>query len=102
MCLSHVMHSKKTPGSNLTRKGSIWGQTPFRVNDDLEIRQLDAEYDLELGQSDPILCQIRRKLTDYRVIVGSEWSLTPMALFRVTLTRVFSEYGHGPLHLTTD
>ena len=28
-----------------------WGQTPFRVNDDREISQLDAEYDPELGQS---------------------------------------------------
>ena len=32
-----------------------WGQTPFRVNDDPKVSQLDAEYNLELGQSDPIV-----------------------------------------------
>ena len=32
-------------------------QTPFRVSDDPEINQLDAKYDPELGQSDPIICQ---------------------------------------------
>ena len=28
------------------------GQTQFRVNDDQEVGQLEAEYDPELGQSD--------------------------------------------------
>ena len=40
----HHVYSLKTPaGSNLTRKGSIWGQTPFRVKDDPEIGQLSAD-----------------------------------------------------------
>ena len=41
----------------MTRKRVHWGQTPFRVNDDPEISQLDAKYDPELGQSDPVICQ---------------------------------------------
>ena len=49
-------HSKNTRVS-VTRKRVHWGQTPFRVNDDPEISQLDAKYDPELGQSDPIICQ---------------------------------------------
>ena len=49
-------HSKNTRVS-MTRKRVRWGQTPFRVNDDPEISQLDAKYDPELGQSDPIICQ---------------------------------------------
>ena len=60
-----------------------WGQTPFRVNDDLEIGQPDAEYDPELGQSAHIICQVCGKLTDLRVILDPEWSLAPMDPFRV-------------------
>ena len=41
----------------MTRKRVRWDQTPFRVKDDPEISQLDAKYDPELGQSDPIICQ---------------------------------------------
>ena len=41
----------------LTRKRVHLGQTPFRVIGDPEISQLDAKYDPELGQSDPIICQ---------------------------------------------
>ena len=56
-----------------------WGETPFPVNDDLEISQLDAEYDSELGKSDPIICQVCRKLTQ---IPGQFWPgmeyVTPM------------------------
>ena len=51
-----TIHSKNTRVS-MTRKRVCWGQTPFRVNDDPEISQLDAKYDPELGQSDPIICQ---------------------------------------------
>ena len=50
------LHSKNTRVS-MTRKRVRWGQTPFRVSDDPEINQLDAKYDPELGQSDPIICQ---------------------------------------------
>ena len=31
----------KTPGSAVTLKRVHWGQTPFRVNDDPEISQID-------------------------------------------------------------
>ena len=44
----------------MTRKRVHWGQTPFRVNDDPEVKQLDVEYDPELGQSDPITCPADR------------------------------------------
>ena len=71
----------KTPGSEFDPERVHWGQTPFRVNDDLEISQLDAECDPELGQSDPIICQVCRKLTDFRVIFEPEWSLAPMDPF---------------------
>ena len=74
----------------MTRKRVHWGQTPFRVNYDPEISQLDAEYDPELDQSDTITCQVRRKLTKFRVTIDPELSMTPKrTLFRVTLTRVF-------------
>ena len=52
--LTHV-HSKNTRVS-VTRKRVHWGQTPFRVNDDPEISQLDAKFDPEQGQFDPIIC----------------------------------------------
>ena len=45
----------KTPGSEIDSERVHWGQTPFRVNDDPEISQLDTECDPELGQSDPII-----------------------------------------------
>ena len=35
----------------------------------------------ELGQSDPVICKVCRKLTDLRVIVDPEWSLAPMDPF---------------------
>ena len=55
------LHSKNT-GLNLTRpERAHWGQTPFRVNDDTEIGQVDAEYDPELGQSDPIILSSLQK-----------------------------------------
>ena len=73
-------HSKNT-GVTLEPERVQCGQTPFRVNGDPEIGQLDAEYDPELGQSDLIICQICRKLTDFRVIVNPEWSLAPMDAF---------------------
>ena len=85
----------KTPGSKLDPERVHWGQTPFQINDDPEISQLDAEYDPELGQSDPIVCQVCRELTDFRVIVDPEWSLAPMdpfpghadpGVFRVQMT----------------
>ena len=47
-----ILHSKNTRAT-VTRKRVQWGQTLFRENDDPEISQLDAEYDPELGQSDP-------------------------------------------------
>ena len=76
------LHAKNTgPGSAWPIKGSIWGQTPFRVNNDPEISQLDAEYDPELGQSDPIIGQVCRKLTKFRVTFDTEQSITQMDPF---------------------
>ena len=74
------MHSIKTLGSNLTRKGSIGAKLH---SDDPEISQPDAEYDPELFQSDLIICQVCGKLTDFWVILDLEWSLAPMDPFRV-------------------
>ena len=76
-----VAYTLKTPGSEIDPERVHWGQTPFRVNDDPEISQLDAEYDPELDQSDPIICQVCRKLTNFRVISDPEWSLAPMDPF---------------------
>ena len=70
-----------TPGSEIDPERVHWGQTPFRVNDDPEISQLDAECDPELGQSDPIICQVCNKLTNFRVICDPEWNLAPMDPF---------------------
>ena len=67
----------KHPGQRDPQKGPL-GPTPFRVNEDPEISQLDAKYDPDLGQSDPIICQFA---TDFRVIVDPEWSLAPMDPF---------------------
>ena len=75
----HNAHSKNIPVS-VTRKMVHWGQTPFRVNDDPEICQLDAKYDPELGQSDPIICQVEW-------FPGHRWpgmEFGPWTLFRVT------------------
>ena len=74
-------HTLKTPGSEIDPERVHWGQTPFRVNADPEIRQLDAECHPELSQSDPIICQVCRKLTNSRVIFDPEWSLAPMDPF---------------------
>ena len=75
-------HSKIHPDQTWPGKGSIVANS-IRVNDDQEISQPDAEYDPELGQSDPIICQVCGKLTDFRVILDPEWSLAPMDPFRV-------------------
>ena len=74
-------YTLKTPGSEIDPEKVHWGQTPFRVNDDPEISQLDAECASEPGQSDPIICQVCRKLTKFRVIFDLEWSLAPMDPF---------------------
>ena len=60
----------------MTRKGSIGVKLHSGVNDDPEINQLDAEYDPELGQSDPIIRQVCRKLTKLWVTVDPELSMT--------------------------
>ena len=39
----------KTPGSAVNPERVHWGQTPFRVNDDPEISQLDAEWQPRAG-----------------------------------------------------
>ena len=65
-------HSKNNAVRNFDPERVHWGQTPLRVSDDPEIRQLDAECDPELGQSDPIICQVCRKLTNFRVIFDPE------------------------------
>ena len=64
----------KTPGSEIYPERVHWGQSPFRVNDDPEISQLDAECNPELGQSDPIICKVCKKLTNFRVIPGMEFA----------------------------
>ena len=74
-------YTLKTPGSEIDPERVHWGHTPFRVNNDPEISQLDAECDPELGQSDPIICQVCRNLTNFRVIFDPEWSLAPMDPF---------------------
>ena len=68
----------KNIGVKLDPERVHWGQTPFRVNDDPEIGQLDAEYNQELGQSDPITCEICRKLIKFRVTLDLELSMSPM------------------------
>ena len=77
----------------MTRKRVHWGQAPFRVNDDPEISQLDAEYDPELGQSDPIILSSLQKADQ---IPGHFWPGTEYdpngPFFRVTLTRVYLEW----------
>ena len=50
--------------SRVTQKGSIGGQTQFRVNDGPEIGQHAMEYDPELGKSDLIIRQDCTKLTN--------------------------------------
>ena len=75
------IHSIKRAGVKLDPERVHWGQIPFRVNGDREISQLDAEYDPELGQSDPVICQVCRMLTHFSVIFGPEWSLAPMDPF---------------------
>ena len=74
-------YALKTPGSEIDPKKVYLGQTPFRVNDDPDISQLDAECDPEMGQSDPIICQVCRKLTNSRVMFDPEWSLAPLDPF---------------------
>ena len=61
-----ILHSKNAR-VKLDPERVHWDQTPFRVNDDPEISQPDTEYDPELGQSDPIICQVCGKLTDFQV-----------------------------------
>ena len=89
-----LIHSK-TPGSNLTMQERVnWGQTPFRIKSmNRKSVNLMAEYDPEMGQSDPFICQVCRKLTKFWVTFDPELSMTPIqcTLFRVTLTRVFLE-----------
>ena len=76
-----ALYTLKTPESEIDPERVHWGQTPFRVNDDPEISQLDTECDPELGQSDPIICQVCRNLANFRVIFDPEWSLAPMDPF---------------------
>ena len=89
-------YTLKTPGSEIDPERVHWGQTPFRVNDDPEISQHDAECDPELGQSDRIICQVCRKLTNFRVSFDPEWSLAPMDPFPGHADPgVFKVYGSG-------
>ena len=55
--LQYSHHILKTSGVRLDPERVNWSQTPFRVNDDPEISQLDAEYDAELGQSFYAFCK---------------------------------------------
>ena len=84
--VAYWVYTLKTPGSNGVKRVH-WGQTPFRVNDDPAISQLDVEYDPELGQSDPIIGQVCRKLTKFWAIFYTEpqwilfWAGADLAFF---------------------
>ena len=82
-----------------------WGQTPFRVNDDPEISQPDAEYDPELGQYDPIICHSSLRKADR--FPGHPWhgmAFGPnMDPFRVGFdSGVFIEWTSSIVHWTWD
>ena len=82
--LHHTDYLKKTPGSNLTRKGSIGaklhsGSTMTRKSVSLTWNMTQCW----VNRSDPIICQVCGKLTNFRVILDPEWSLAPMDPFRV-------------------
>ena len=83
--VNNCNYTLKTPGSEIDPERVHWGQTPFRVNDDPEISQLDAECDPELGHDS----QVCNKLTNFRVIMTRNGVWPQWTLFRVTLTRVF-------------
>ena len=77
-----IVHSQNTQAS-ATRKRILWSlsHTQFRVNSDPELGQLSAD----LTNIRVILTQLwvifRDKLTDFRVIIDPEWSLTPVDPF---------------------
>ena len=102
-----IMHSKYTR-VKLEPERVHWGQTPFRVNDDPEISQPDAKYDTELGQSDPIICQIYGKLTDLdrssltRNGVWPQWILSGSSLTRVFLEKYLTCTPISTWHRNTD
>ena len=60
-----IVYTLKTLWLNLIRKGFTEPKihSGSTMNNEAEISQLDAEYDPELVQSDPIICQVCRKLT---------------------------------------
>ena len=81
------MYSLRAPGSAcVTRKGSILGYTPFRVNSDPVFGKLSADLTnngVRLTQLWVIFRVNMVKLTDFRVNVDPEWSLAPYGpLFR--------------------
>ena len=85
-----IFRIRLTPGSNLTRKGSIGGQSPFRVKDDQEIGQLSAHLTNNGVRLSQLWVIFRIRLTDFRVIVDPEWSLAPMdPNFQVKFDPVF-------------
>ena len=85
-----MIHSK-IPGSEIDPERVHWGQTPFRIKGDPEISQLGTECDPEVGQSDPICCQVCRNLTNSRSSLTMNGVWPQWTLFWVTLTRVFLE-----------
>ena len=72
-----TLHSKNTRVKLDSEKGPLGPNSIV----DPEISQLDSEYDPELGQSDPFICQVCRKLTTFRVTVDPERSLTQIDPF---------------------
>ena len=79
-CANTCIHSKNTRVRNWPGKGPL-GPNSIPGQRSPGISQLDAECDPELGQSDPIICQVCRELTNFRVIFDPEWSLAPMDPF---------------------
>ena len=86
--LYRFLYTLKTPGSAWPGNGSVGAKLHSGSTITAEISQLDAKYDPELGQSDPIICQ-------FDWFPGHRWhgmEFGPDGPFsRSRLTRVFLE-----------
>ena len=88
------VYTLKTPaGSNLIRKGSLGAKLHSGSTMTRKSVNLTRNMTQSWGHSDPILCQVCKELTKFRVTFDPELSYYPQrTLSRVTLTRVFLEY----------